>query len=231
MDQKLTDRLVSLDPAGLQSATQHPFLKQAGEDSFPEKALFEWLAQDRLYAISYVSFISQLLSKISIPTTSDRQETLEWRIASCLIDCLTNIRTEISLFEENANRKGWTQTMGEARPNLATQAYRDIFAGASQPSSSLLKGMVVLWATEKCYLMSWRYAAQCLENSGGAKKDNILHEVFIPNWSSKEFEEFVDVLAKLVDEMGPRATSQDIIEAEESWKQILWAEFQFWPRF
>jgi len=231
MVNKLSQHLLSLAPEKLQAATKHPFLLHAATGSLPEKPLKAWLTQDRLYALSYLTFISSLLAKVSIPSTDDRRSTLRWRIASFLIDCLGNIREELALFEDVAKQHGWTEELGRARPNIQTQAYKDLFAGAGQPTSSLLRGLVTLWATEKCYLLAWSYAASKLPagvQDGSVQKD-VMQSTFIPTFSNKDFAKFVQGLEDLVDELGEEAGPRDLQELEETWNQVLWAEEAFWP--
>ena len=56
-----------------------------------------------------------------------------------------------------------------------------------------------------------------------------MRDVFIPNWSSDEFEGFVKALADLVDEMGRVVGEQEVRECEEAWEMVVWAEKGFWP--
>jgi thiaminase len=233
MASKLSQHLLTLGPVKLHAATEHPFLLHAATGTLSEKAFKAWLTQDRLYALSYMIFISSLLAKVPIPSTSDRQSTLNWRIANALIDSLGNIREELAMFENVATQHGWTEELGKARPNIHTQAYKDLFAGAAQPTSSLLRGLVTLWATEKCYLLAWSYAASKLPEAvrnESAQKD-VMQSIFIPNFSNREFASFVQRLENLVDELGEEAGPDYLQEAEEAWYQILWAEEAFWPEF
>jgi thiaminase len=229
MVDKLSEYLLTLEPKKLQSATEHSFLLHAATGSLSEKSFKAWLTQDRLYALSYLTFISSLLAKISIPSTSDRQSTLHWRIASSLIDCLANIREELKLFEDVAEKNDWTEELGMARPSIQTQAYKDLFAGAGQPTSSLLRGLVTLWATEKCYLLAWSYAASQIPAAIEDGQKNVMQSTFIPNFSNQDFAKFVQGLEDLVDELGQQAGPDDIQDVEGTWKQILWAEEAFWP--
>jgi thiaminase len=124
--------------------------------------------------------------------------------------------------------------------NRITHAYIDMFMSAGSPGVSALEGMAVLWATEVCYLRAWRYAASYgkrkvqegkrdVDADGGA-----LREKFIPNWSSKEFEEFVNRIGDVLDQMV--GNLKGVEEAEmlrarclEWWKQVVWLEERFWP--
>lgn len=58
------------------------------------------------------------------------------------------------------------------------------------------------WATEKCYLLAWSCAKdQAREVSEEIKSKDVMLNTFIPNWSSPEFEKFMDALEGLLDEL------------------------------
>jgi len=223
----LTQYLLGLDPSGLHAATHHPFLTKAATGTLPAATAQSWLSQDRLYALSYTNFAAGLLCKVAIPSNSNRTATLGRRTADALIDCLANIKHEVELFEDVAARRGWSAVLDDARPNAVTLAYRNVFAGAAQPSASLLKGLVTLWATEECYLRAWSGAAKDMK--GGADESDVMRSVFIPNWSSDEFVAFVKVLADLVDDMGNGIDEEQRRECEDAWRVVLTVEKEFWP--
>lgn len=119
-----------------------------------------------------------------------------------------------------------------------TRAYIDMFMSAGSSGVSVLEGLAVLWATEVCYLRAWRYAASFLETREGDPKDDVdggaLREKFIPNWSSTEFEGFVNRIGDVVDEMAGRIKGVEEEEAMrgrclEWWRQVVWLEERFWP--
>ncbi|KAK1139876.1 hypothetical protein N8T08_011121 [Aspergillus melleus] len=98
--------------------------------------------------------------------------------------------------------------------------------------------MVVLWATETCYLRAWRFAAGFLDQQQGETQDTdggALRKEFIPNWSSREFEGFVDGIGELVDEMARGLLVADgekgemMRRCERWWRQVVWLEERFWP--
>jgi len=343
----LTAWLLSATPKALKRATTHPFLVAAGRGALPKSTLSQWLAQDRLYAQSYIRFTGLLLAKIRIPAqktncTSPHQPTSEQNAVNVLIDALVNIRTELHFFETTAREYGLDLTAISAQEGDAsfsasgsggittsagisttgsgscpgstgvaygardiytsggyegdegdegvghsseghqlcgpqgecqmqagtdvcyppapqdphqgtdavdggpvyfaatrmTRAYIDMFMSAGAPGVSVLEGLAVLWATEVCYLRSWRYAASFLESRDGDSKDDedggALREKFIPNWSSAEFEGFVNRIGDVLDEMAGQIKGAD--EAEmmrgqclEWWRQVVWLEERFWP--
>jgi thiaminase len=247
----MTTHLLSTSPhpTSLRLATQPPFLRAAGLGQIPKPLLSAYLSQDRLYQHAYVRLVGQLLSKIRFdsPASSDR---LARKITNTLIDALVGIRNELDFFEAVAAKYGFALASGGAAagPTPMTRAYTDFFASVSSPGSSLLEGLVALWATEKCYLEAWRWAksfAPATEDSstgnsasyaqdadGGATRQELM-----PSWTSEAFAEVVAGIAGLVDEvveaererMG--AGEWEVVErrCEEVWRQVLWLEERFWP--
>lgn len=227
----ITSHLIQLEPLRLLEATQHPFLESAATSQLSPAHLKAWLAQDRLYAIAYVNYIGTILSRLPIPATADRENSLEWRTADLLIDALVNIKRELKLFEETAASEGWYEDICSATPTVQTRAYQDLFSGAASPARPLIVSLVVLWATEECYLRAWRHAWTKMDQGLKAKEKDVMQRVFIPNWSSPEFEAFVRRLGALVNKFGAglEEESWEWQECEEGWRQVLWAEKGFWP--
>lgn len=233
----LTSHLIALDPIALKTATNHPFLAAAATQNLPLDKLKQWLAQDRLYQMAYLSFIGKMLSMIGIPSGPDRETTLEWRAADLLIDCLTNIRREMQLFEDAARAEGWYDDLcGTAddppQPSLQTRAYQDLFAGATAQGRPLIVGLTLLWATEECYLRSWRYAWTRMDLATPSKERDVMQRTFIPNWSSAEFEAFVRRIGGLVNRFGGfyEEGGWEWRECEIVWRQVVWCEREFWPK-
>ncbi|KAK5050789.1 hypothetical protein LTR84_003348 [Exophiala bonariae] len=164
----LTNILLNNSPGQFQAATQHPFLRLAGLGQLPKHVLSRWLSQDRLYAQAYIGFIGSLLSRVDLPYVfiNDKSTSLRWRIVKMLTNCLNNINREIEFFTTTAQKYGLGLQI-PARPtdtqftaDSATKQYIDLFrAFVTDPSMSLLEGLVVLWATETVYLRAWSYAA------------------------------------------------------------------------
>ncbi|KAJ6071925.1 hypothetical protein N7499_009939 [Penicillium canescens] len=123
-----------------------------------------------------------------------------------------------------------------------TRAYIDMFMSAGSAGVSVLEGLAVLWATEVCYLRAWRFAAGYMRQNVDEKQDykgdadgGALREKFIANWSSDEFEVFVNSIGDVVDEMAGQLKGAEETELMrgrclEWWKQILWLEERFWPK-
>ncbi|GAM84937.1 hypothetical protein ANO11243_029400 [Dothideomycetidae sp. 11243] len=232
-DAAATSHLLCTDESAFSAATQHPWLRLVGQGRLPASAQLAWLKQDRLYALSYVSFIGGLLAKVTIPTGADRTSTLEWRIAATLIDALVGIKRELAMFEDVLRDEfGWGTGSGKAgsetvQPEPPTARYQQLFADASSPACPLIVGLTALWATEKCYLEAWRFAKR--QQPDGS--EDVFHRTLIPNWTSPDFEAFVEALRCLVDDSAarPDTTRQDREAMENMWRRILEVERDFWP--
>ncbi|GES58578.1 transcription regulator PAB1642 [Aspergillus terreus] len=218
-----------------EKATTHPFLSAAGKGLLPAPTLSQWLSQDRLYAQAYVRFIGLLLSKLQLPVVPGAASPTT-RAAGILIDAVVNIQRELQFFEDVAREYALDLNAGAGEgafgPTPITHAYIDMFMAAGSPGVSVLEGLVVLWATEVCYLRAWRYAASFLgeKPAGGRDADGgALRERFIPNWSSAEFEQFVDSIGEVVDAMGESVDGEMLGKCERWWKQVVWLEERFWP--
>lgn len=258
--QNLTTHLPTTTPNSLHRATTHPFLRRAGSGQIPKPLLSQWLSQDRLYAQSYVRFIGLLLAKVHLPTTpsplntngNGNGKTIQEKILDILISALTNIRTELAFFEDvareyeldlNTPLAGLEGYEGKFSAGPITQGYIDMFVSAGSSGASLLEGLVVLWATEVCYLRAWRGAAVYLNQgapgTAGAGGDDMdggaLRKRFIPNWASEEFGVFVQEIGDVVDELGAlelqggKDGKDALARCERWWRQVVWLEERFWP--
>ncbi|KIW17609.1 hypothetical protein PV08_04804 [Exophiala spinifera] len=239
----LTSFLLDSAPQPFYMATQHPFLRHAGLGTLSKETLERWLSQDRLYAQSYIGFIGALIARVELPySVADQSTSLRWRIVNLLSSALENILRELRFFNDTAEKYGLRldASAGPEGPftaEPATKQYIDLFrAFSTDPSMSLLEGLVVLWATEKCYLKAWTFASSFMEPSGApaahADKDGgALRNEFIPNWTSREFEKFVEDIAEVTDLLAEREDainrSQDVYTAV--WARLLDIEAKFWP--
>jgi hypothetical protein len=169
------------------------------------------------------------------------------RLVDMLIDSITNVRRELKFFEDVASRYGLQLEAMEVSEGV--KRYRELFftvgEGIERHELGIINGLVVLWGTEKCYLEAWRYAAA--QNGTGEGEDmdgGALRREFIPNWTSEEFEAFVDKIAWFVDELWREGSG--FVEKngrggvgrpgpmlgrllEEQWKELLDVERVFWP--
>jgi thiaminase len=249
----LTSRLVSVSRPLFRAATQSPFLIAAGDGTLSKTKLSEWLSQDRLYAQAYIGFIGNLIVHVQLPTNhvpfSRHNSSIHWRIAHTLRASLDNIFRELKFFEDTAQKYELDLEVSSREipfgPVQATTDYIILFKRFLLPVNNddlhasdqvLLNGLIVLWATEKCYLEAWRFAASQSDVSKPPTSDvdgGALRESFIPNWTSQAFSEFVQQLEQLVnelmDEANPSLTEAAQDECKELWEEVLDIERRFWP--
>ena len=125
-----------------------------------------------------------------------------------------------------------TPTIPRFEASPATRDYLALFASAADPRTTLLQGMVLLWATQRCYLDAWKYGrSQRPHTTTYADADGgALWDALIPNWTSPEFEKFVADIARYTDELARREGAQatDLIH-NGVWQRVLQVERAFWP--
>lgn len=230
----LTKDLLERDRNHQDLATQHPFLVHAAKGTIAPQKLAEWLVQDEHYVHAYTPFIGRLMSKLELPTTiplGRRNESLHHRILDVLIAASANIRREETFFAETIRDYGLQEHAKEEPPNFATESYLKLFHEVGT-RGSLLDGMILLWGTEYVYLTAWKYAASQATGTVQGGPSAAVREKFIPNWTSKEFEEFVMELGGLVDELALATNCTDISRGSgpaRLWSRILSCEMSFWP--
>ncbi|KAI1621606.1 hypothetical protein EDD37DRAFT_124930 [Exophiala viscosa] len=196
--------------------------------------------------------IGALIARVDLPyqKVPHKSNSLQWRIVNLLSSSLENIHRELAFFDDTAERYGLqldTPSRHDTAftPELATQQYIEIFRSfGKDPSKSLLEGMVVLWATEACYLSAWTYASSftpCPQSTEIKKEDEVsptsdldggaLREAFIPNWTSSEFQSFVKQIAELTDVLAEQeaVAGRDLKPFEWVWLHVLDIERRFWP--
>jgi thiaminase len=255
-------------PSTLRAATQPPFLRAAGRGLVPKPLLAAYLSQDRLYQHAYVRLVAQLLSKVRFDSpasssatsssSSSLSDQLARKVMNALIDALIGIRKELEFFEHVADKYGFglttpmppsSSSSGDEGPTPITRAYIDFFTSVSGPGASMLEGLVALWATEKCYLEAWCWAASFVPTtSASASEDRAasasaytsdadggaIRSELMPSWTNAAFGEVVTAMGELVDEVAAAETQRlgaEVVERRcvEVWRQVLWLEERFWP--
>ncbi|KAK7462697.1 hypothetical protein VKT23_007285 [Stygiomarasmius scandens] len=229
----LTRHLSSLtESQSYTSATQHPFLRAAGDGTLSKNLLSFWLSQDRIYAAhAYPKFIGSLIANIPFSSSdlssTNTSEALNQRVLQMLSACLTNVVREVNFFHETSAKwdlklDGWEERKGT----------RDYTAEMTRISANgrIEDGLVFLWAMEKVYLDAWTFVRNH-SNSDPAVT------ALAQNWSSPEFVQFVDALGDLADSFAtskgiePDRNPEACKRAEEIWNRVVELEIGFWPEF
>lgn len=142
----LVSHLQNKWPDKFSKATQQQFLSHAGCGTLSASALSHWLGQNGHISRAMISFIGTLIGKVRLPETAQSKSNTQYRALDLLISTVSNLRKEVD-FIENTKRKYALHGDGEP-PSPITKAYMDLLASAADPKSTLLEGMVALWATE-----------------------------------------------------------------------------------
>ncbi|WVQ94416.1 hypothetical protein IAU59_001495 [Kwoniella sp. CBS 9459] len=235
-DQKFSQYLLDKYADDFKLATNHPFLRQAGEGTIDAQPLREWLKQDYLYAfVGYIKFASSLLSKLPLAyATEDRNVA---RAVEVLTFSLSNVKRETDFFLATAAEHGLAvfgdsasridnELLGEYKE--VTRGYVD-FLHAIGGLGSIEEGFTLLWAMEKAYFTAWTNAKTYLKPFENPTETQKALEKFIDNWTNEEFKHFVDGCEEIMDGAGIKPDSQTGKACEEVFKRTLWLEQRFWP--
>ena len=142
----LTSHLLNRNQNVFQAATQQPFLSHAGCGTLAAGPLTQWMIQDSILARGYIRFIGGLLAKVRLPAVQNSQFHPLYRTVDLLLSALNNVRREMQFFEITATKYGLQ--LSDDAPTHITKAHLDLYMSASSAGSSLLEGMVIVWATE-----------------------------------------------------------------------------------
>lgn len=142
----LVNHLLNKWPEKFTKATQLQFLSHAGCGTLSAPALSHWLGQNGHISRAMIAFIGNLIGKVRLPDVPDSKQSTQFRALDLLISTVSNLRKEID-FIENTKRKYGIHTDNEP-PLPITKAYVDLLTSSAESRSSLLEGMVALWATE-----------------------------------------------------------------------------------
>ncbi|KAK1813071.1 hypothetical protein LTR12_012520 [Friedmanniomyces endolithicus] len=229
----LASHLVTKLSAALTEATQKSFLSHAGCGTLSAAALKQWLAQEIHISRALVPFVGSLIGKVRIPETSNLTSDPTYRAIDLLCSAVNNMKKELEFLESTKRKYDLRVDMEEPQP--ATQGFIDLLASASSPDSSLLEGLVILWATEHCFCVSFQYAgnfkstmpasssyqlpsylnpsasSSTMYSTSEKRADThhiaALHEAFIQNWTSANFVRFVSACKSIVDEVANAQTT------------------------
>ncbi|KAJ7102535.1 heme oxygenase-like protein [Mycena belliarum] len=220
----LTDHLVQLaTPTPYSDAVNHPFLRSAGDGTLSNGLLSLWLSQDRIYAAhAYPRFIGALIASIPFDKSDglkSAREAQNQRILKTLTFALENIVTEVGFFSETADT--WRMELECWRERKGTRDYVAEMDSISR-GKQLDDGLVFLWAMERVYLDAWSFVRAELEERGVGHDSPAA--AFAKNWSSPEFQRFVNDLAGLVN-----ASKIEWERAERIWARVVELEKDFWP--
>ncbi|KAM0740939.1 hypothetical protein ACQRIT_003796 [Beauveria bassiana] len=256
-----TQTLIASDPAGHQRATQSPFLQRAAAGTLSKALLGRWLANDRLYIHGYIRAAGRLLSFLRLPEAvshenhndndnDDDDDDAAEALLAWVVDALVNIQRESRFFLSTAVQYGLdvnlpidptTGRVPAAAKLDGLRRFEALFDGLQSSTDEgplpWLEAAVVFYATERCYLDAWTWAASQMDAPKDSVEDEdggVVRRAFIDNWTSAEFAAFVERLAAVIDGAVRAQQGEDAQEALRRrgmvmWKAVLEAEAAFWP--
>ena len=188
--------------------------------------------------------MSRLPSYACYSNSPRSQQT--WRRLRLLSSATANITREMAFFEDVAKRNHLSvdqapmkSTDGDGLLGMlapVTQGYIDYMSNVAA-HGTFEEAMVLLWSMEVLYLRAWRFAAKvrneqregekAVKGDANANVRAALDEL-IPNWTSKEFEDFVNQIGELVDEFGTTSSAEQVENYTNVWRRCLWFEDRFW---
>lgn len=174
----LGNHLMSRVRDALTAATQQSFLSHAGCGTLSAAALNQWLAQEIHISRALVTFVGSLIGKVRIPEISHLQSDPTFRALDLLCSAVNNMKKELEFLESTKRKYDLHVEIEEPKP--ATKGFVDLFAAAASPQSSLLEGLVVLWATEHCFCTSFQYAANFMSTPSAAASNYALPSYLAP---------------------------------------------------
>lgn len=253
-DLSFTKSLLKSKPAAFEAATTSPFLRAGAEGTLSKEKLGKWLGNDRLYIHAYTRGIGKVLSLLKVPSQvakKDEPPSREERLLDWMVSALVNIRREEKFFMETAEKYGIDLNLeADERGNVFAdtkleglrrfETLFDSIGTGPAISPPWIDAAVIFWGTEKCYLTAWTKAKAQLDTSKSGEEDadgGALRKEFIDNWTSPEFEHFVEELGRLIDDVvaeqiklsGFKVVPALVEYFGERWEELLKAEETFWP--
>ncbi|KAF2485814.1 hypothetical protein BDY17DRAFT_111980 [Neohortaea acidophila] len=157
----LVNHLLTQNRSSVEQSIQLPFLSHAGCGTLSRAALQQWLTQQSHLSRSLCTFIGTLIGKIRLNDAPNPSLDTSWRALDLLVSALNNAKRELDFLRSTHMKYGLQQDTDAPRP--ATRGMLDLFAAASAPAASLLEGLVILWAIEHLYSLSWHYASTFIQ--------------------------------------------------------------------
>ncbi|KAG2178303.1 hypothetical protein INT44_001453 [Umbelopsis vinacea] len=227
----LTEHLIALDPKSYHAATHHRFLIEIGKLEVTPRDLSSWIVEDKFYTSGYIHMLETMLSRLlQTKMTTKGSTDPKDGLYSLLSFAHENIIREASFFQTLLVRYNIvSDNVKNMRP--LTKQYTDFQQKVAEESDEDLgEALVLLWAMERVFFDAWSHAKTLLKDHPPTEKESshikTIREL-VENWSSEEFEQFVDKCAKQVNNL---AVSDDtrLAEYERVYREMLVFEQQFW---
>lgn len=162
---------------------EEPFLAAMAANELPEAALATWIREDTHFLRVLRRMIAQLI--VDAP---------DERAVDVIAGAYPALQFELDRFAREAERLG-EDLDGEPAP--VTARFDDLLLASAR--AGFAEGVAVYWAVEVAYLEAW----SAVRRRVGLQEP---YAVWIENWTSDAFRDFVAGLAEIVDEHGDPGT-------------------------
>ena len=241
-DFSLTVHLLA-QPSGLPVAKEAPFLLAAAQGRLPKSVISKWISQERLVVQAQISLIGALLARVDLPyvllSDTNKASSIRWRVVNMLSEALQRVHGELAYFTDLANRYNLDLEF-PPRPNVFFTADQpakqliDLFRVFwTDPSMTLLEGLVVFWSFLYGHLTAFKYIGRNLNLSqrpDEASDGGVMMKELVPHWTSLDFEEFLAEVTEVTNMLGHREeswTKLDVFGAV--WQHVLETQRRMWP--
>ena len=239
----LTVNLLEAHSSALTVATEAPFLLAAAQGRLPKSVISKWISQERLVVQAQISLIGALLARVDLPyvllSDTKKAGSIRWRVVNMLSEALQRVQGELAYFTDLATRYNLDLEF-PPRPDVFFTADQpakqliDLFrAFWTDPSMTLLEGLVVFWSFHYGHLTAFKYIGRNLNLSqrpDDASDGGVMMKELVPHWTSLDFEEFLAELMEVTNMLGHREeawTKLDVFGAV--WQHVLETQRRMWP--
>lgn len=239
----ITAVLLESQPLELAAATQAPFLLASAQGKLPKSVLSKWLSQARLVTQGQISLLGALMARVDLPyifiPDEKKSASVRWRVMNVLMEALQRAQQDLSFYTDIAKRYDLNQEF-PPRPDVFFTAdypakqFIELFrAFWTDPTMTLLEGMVVYWATVHCRLTSFKFAGKYMnlcERIDERPDGGAFVREFVPHWTGVDFEKFATEVTEATNMLSLREEGYMKMSIfKVIWQHILDIETRLWP--
>ena len=188
------------------SILNHSFLKATADGTISDDTFKSWMQQDYIFVREAIPFIAILLAKSPL------------QMRSSFIEILAALNRELDLFRKNAETHG--VELENVQPSPVCHAYIQ-FLLTTAYNGTFLDGFTLLYGAEKVYLDSWMEVKKNL-------KIQSPWQDFINNWTSSDFQNYVNWLGNTLDELVQAQPEKELQKLENLFLTVARYEYLFW---
>ncbi len=175
----LTATILSEAGPALARIGEEPFLTAMAANELPDEALARWICEDT----HFLRTLRRMIASLIVDAPGERA-------VDVIAGAYPALQFELDRFAREAERLGEDL---DGRPAPVTARFDELLLEAAR--AGFPEGIGVYWAVEVAYLEAWR----AVRRRVGLQEP---YAVWIENWTSDAFRDFVEALGAIVDEHG-----------------------------